>query len=135
MLNLSKLCYLYSCNICHCKLILWHFQHYTSNGILGNVQWGLPVPQQLDGINESKDCMQRKLQHGPNERVFNILEWWFEQSSAYIFRYRTLRLEYLKRFWNGIVIVLVLVLNFESFFCDLLASVGLVNKNGCKGQH
>ena len=30
---------------------------------------------------------------------------------------------------------LVLVLNFESFFCDLLASVGLVNKNGCKGQH
>ena len=47
------------------------------------------------------------------------------------------RLKYLKRFWNGIVIVLVLVLvlNFESFFCDLLASVGLVNKNGCKGQH
>ena len=37
------------------------------------------------------------------------------------------------RFWN--VLVLVLVLNFESFFCDLLASVGLVNKNGCKGQH
>ena len=37
------------------------------------------------------------------------------------------------RFWN--VIVLVLVLNFVSFFCDLLASVGLVNKNGCKGQH
>ena len=32
-------------------------------------------------------------------------------------------------------IVLVLVLNFESFFCDFLASVGLVNKNGCKGQH
>ena len=30
---------------------------------------------------------------------------------------------------------LVLLLNFESFFCDLLASVGLVNKNGCKGQH
>jgi hypothetical protein len=27
-----------------------------------------------------------------------------------------------------------LVLNFESFFCDLLASVGLVNKNGCKGK-
>ena len=46
-----------------------------------------------------------------------------------------LRLEYLKRFWNGIVIVLVLVLNFESFFCELLASVGLVNKNGCKDQH
>ena len=38
-----------------------------------------------------------------------------------------------KGFWN--VLVLVLVLNFESFFCDLLASVGLVNKNGCKGQH
>ena len=37
------------------------------------------------------------------------------------------------RFWN--VLVLVLVLNFESFFCDLLASVGLVNKNGYKGQH
>jgi hypothetical protein len=37
------------------------------------------------------------------------------------------------RFWN--VLVLVLVLNFESFSCDLLASVGLVNKNGCKGQH
>ena len=33
------------------------------------------------------------------------------------------------RFWN----VLVLVLNFESIFCDLLASVSLVNKNGCKG--
>ena len=30
------------------------------------------------------------------------------------------------RFIN--VIVLVLVLNFESFFCDLLALVGLVNK-------
>ena len=29
---------------------------------------------------------------------------------------------------------LVLVLNFESFFCDLLTSVGLVNKNECKGQ-
>ena len=29
---------------------------------------------------------------------------------------------------------LVLVLDFESFFCDLLASVDLVNKNGCKGQ-
>ena len=37
------------------------------------------------------------------------------------------------RFWK--VLVLVLVLKFESFFCDLLASVGLVNKNGCKGQH
>ena len=35
------------------------------------------------------------------------------------------------RFWN----VLVLVLNFESIFCDLLASVSLVNKNGCKGKH
>ena len=30
---------------------------------------------------------------------------------------------------------LVLVLNFESFFCALLASVSLVNKNGCKVQH
>ena len=39
------------------------------------------------------------------------------------------------RFWNVLVLVLVLVLNFESFFLDLLASVGLVNKNGCKGQH
>ena len=36
---------------------------------------------------------------------------------------------YLKRFWNGIV--LVLVLHFESFLGDLIASVGLVNKNGC----
>ena len=35
------------------------------------------------------------------------------------------------RFWN----VLVLVLNFESMFCDLLASVSLVNKNGYKGKH
>ena len=26
-------------------------------------------------------------------------------------------------------------LNFESFFFDLLASVGLGNKDGCKGQH
>ena len=34
------------------------------------------------------------------------------------------------RFWN--VLVLVLVLNFESFFCDLLASVGLVNKKDAK---
>ena len=32
------------------------------------------------------------------------------------------------RFWN----VIVLVLNFESFFCDLLASVCLVNKNDAK---
>ena len=24
---------------------------------------------------------------------------------------------------------------FESIFCDLLASVSLVNKNGCKGKH
>ena len=37
------------------------------------------------------------------------------------------------RFWN--VLVLVLVLNFESILCDLLASVSLVNKNGCKGKH
>ena len=37
------------------------------------------------------------------------------------------------RFWN--VLVLVLVLDFESIFCDLLASVSLVNKNGCKGKH
>ena len=29
---------------------------------------------------------------------------------------------------------LVLVLNLESIFCDLLASVSLVNKNGCKGK-
>ena len=35
------------------------------------------------------------------------------------------------RFWN----VLVLVLNFESIFCDLLAWFSLVNKNGCKGKH
>ena len=34
-----------------------------------------------------------------------------------------------------IVIVLVLVLNFKSFFCDLLASVNLAKKVGCKGQH
>ena len=34
---------------------------------------------------------------------------------------RFLRLEYLKRFWAGLV--LVLGLNFESFFFDLLASV------------
>ena len=33
------------------------------------------------------------------------------------------------------IMTLVLVLNFESFFCDLIASVGLVNKNGCKGLH
>ena len=37
------------------------------------------------------------------------------------------------KFWN--VLVLVLVLNFESFLCDLLASVGFVNKNWCKGQY
>ena len=41
--------------------------------------------------------------------------------------------QFLLGFWN--VLVLSLVLNFESFFCDLLASVGLLNKNGCKGQH
>ena len=33
------------------------------------------------------------------------------------------------------VLVLVLVLNFEPFFYDLIASVGLANKNGCKSQH
>ena len=33
-------------------------------------------------------------------------------------------------------LVLVLGLDFESFFFDLLASVGLLgNKNGCKGDH
>ena len=37
----------------------------------------------------------------------------------------------MKRFWSG----LVLGLNFESFFFDLLASVSLGYKNGCKGQH
>ena len=37
------------------------------------------------------------------------------------------------KFWN--VLVLVWVLTFESIFCDLLVSVSLVNKNGCKGKH
>ena len=36
---------------------------------------------------------------------------------------------------KALVIVLVLGLNFEQFFFDLLASVGLGNTNGCKGQH
>ena len=45
------------------------------------------------------------------------------------------RLEYMKKFWTGFIVVLVLLLNFESFFSDLLASVDLGNKNGCKGQH
>ena len=36
---------------------------------------------------------------------------------------------------KALVIVLVLRLNFEQFFFDLLASVGLGNKNGCKDQH
>ena len=42
---------------------------------------------------------------------------------------------YLKRFWAGIVLGIVIVLNFESFFFALLASVSLGNKNGCKFQH
>ena len=42
-------------------------------------------------------------------------------------------LDYLKRFWTGLV--LVLGLKFESFFFDLLAWVDLGNKNVCKGQH
>ncbi len=46
-----------------------------------------------------------------------------------------LKLMYLKRFWTGIVLGIVIVLNFESFFFALLASVSLGNKNGCKCQH
>ena len=42
---------------------------------------------------------------------------------------------YLKRFWSGIVLGIVIVQNFESFFFALLASVILGNKNGCKFQH
>ena len=45
------------------------------------------------------------------------------------------KLMYLKRFWTGIVLGIVIVLNFESFFFALLASVSLGNKNGCKFQH
>ena len=41
-----------------------------------------------------------------------------------------LRLEFLKIFRNGIV--LVLVLNFESFCCDLLTSVSFFNKMDAK---
>ena len=36
---------------------------------------------------------------------------------------------YLKRFWTGTVLGIVIVLNFESFFFALLASVSLGNKN------
>ena len=46
-----------------------------------------------------------------------------------------LKLMYLKKFWTGIVLGMVIVLNFESFFFALLASVSLGNKNGCKFQH
>jgi hypothetical protein len=45
---------------------------------------------------------------------------------------RTLTLEYLKRFWTGLFIVLFLELNIESFFFDLLASVGSGNEVGLK---
>ena len=48
---------------------------------------------------------------------------------------KDLKLMYLKRFWTGIVLGIVIVLNFESFFFALLASVSLGNKNGCKFQH
>ena len=37
---------------------------------------------------------------------------------------------YLKRFWTGIVLGIVIVLNFESFLFALLALVSLGNKNG-----
>ena len=46
-----------------------------------------------------------------------------------------LKLMYLQRFWTGIVLGIVIVVIFESFFFALLASVSLGNKNGCKCQH
>ena len=49
-----------------------------------------------------------------------------------IFPIIVLKLMYLKRIWTGIVLGIVIVLNFESFFFALLASVSLGNKNGCK---
>ena len=52
-----------------------------------------------------------------------------------IFPIIVLKLMYLKRIWTGIVLGIVIVLNFESFFFALLASVSLGNKNGCKCQH
>ena len=48
---------------------------------------------------------------------------------------QALKLMYLQRFWTGIVLGIVIVLIFESFFFALLASVSLGNKNGCKCQH
>jgi hypothetical protein len=42
---------------------------------------------------------------------------------------------YLKRFWTGIVLGIVIVLIFESFFFALIASVSLGNENGSKYQH
>ena len=50
-------------------------------------------------------------------------------------KYAALKLMYLKRFWTGIVLDVVIVLKFESFFFALLASFSLGNKNGCKCQH
>ena len=47
----------------------------------------------------------------------------------------SLKLMYLKRFWTGTVLGIVIVLNFESFFFALLASVSLGNKNRWKCQH
>ena len=44
-----------------------------------------------------------------------------------------LRPDYVKIFWT--CLVLVLGLNFESFFFDLFAAVSLGNENGCKCQH
>ena len=49
-----------------------------------------------------------------------------------IFPIIVLKLMYLKRIWTGIVLGIVIVLNFESFFFALLASVSLGNKNGYK---
>ena len=46
-----------------------------------------------------------------------------------------LKLMYLKRFWTNIVLGIVIVLNFESFFFALLASVSFGNKKGCNCQH
>ena len=73
---------------------------------------------------------------GPNLR--NGLVLW-STSTMYIswftIFFSLLKLMYLKRFWTGIVLGIVIVLIFESFFFALLASVSLGNKNGCKCQH
>ena len=74
------------------------------------------------------------LQQGSSS-ILNYNTWSYNSETESLnARFGTLKAEVSEEILNW-HIVLVLVHNFESFFCDLLASVSLVNKNRCKGQH